>query len=762
MRDIAPGKQTGPQGALPVNSHQKEKQPKGIERCFDVPFVTGLARREKQIQQNYRPVIAVHKWFARRPGTLFRALLVAEFVAGHLPTSYFRSHNLKGIRVADPFMGGGTPLLEANRLGCDVLGYDINPMAYWIVRQEIQQLDLNAYAVAARAVGERLEKEIGFLYRTSCIYCQNPEAHVKYFLWVKVQRCLECHREYALFPGYLLAENRRHTHDVLICPNCGELNEVDNRRQPGNCRSCGSALVLTGPARRNRCPCPHCGKINTYPNSESGPPGHRLVAIEYHCPRCRVKHQGRFFKKPDEADLARYQQAVAMWQALTPVFVPDEQIPAGDETDRLHHWGYHYYREMFNERQLLGLELICRMVTEQKNQEVRNALATNLSDLLRYQNMLCRYDSYALKSLDIFSVHGFPVGLLQCESNLLGIKSPQGTNIGSGGWSNIVDKFIRAKEYCRHPFEVTYSGGRKRIVMINGEWIGETRECAGQLEKKGVDLRCASATTAELLAQSLDAVVTDPPYFANVQYAELMDFCYVWLRRLIASNEPCFAGPSTRNENELTGNTTMERGLDYFTQGLAQVFRRFTVALKPGAPFVFTFHHNSPEAYYPVAVALLDAGLVCTAAIPCPAEMSASIHINGTSSSIVDTVFVNRSTGTISRRTLTRDAATIAQLVLEDLEKLAAGGLKPTLGDTRCLLFGHLTRLAVWYLRNNWNATLSSPEKLNRVARFFQESGGEKIIDYYIPKNVMICSKRTGAIREADLSYGDEDDEIPF
>ena len=50
--------------------------------------------------------------------------------------------------------------------------------------------------------------------------------------------------------------------------------------------------------------------------------------------------------------------------------------------------------------------------------------------------MLCRYDAMALKSLDIFSVHGFPVGLLQCESNLLGIvDGVAGTNVGSGGWS---------------------------------------------------------------------------------------------------------------------------------------------------------------------------------------------------------------------------------------------------------------------------------------------------------------------------------------
>ncbi|MFZ1576269.1 MAG: DUF1156 domain-containing protein [Chromatiaceae bacterium] len=50
-----------------------------IEHAFDTPFVAALALKEKQIQQNYRPIIAVHKWFARRPGTLFRALALAEF-----------------------------------------------------------------------------------------------------------------------------------------------------------------------------------------------------------------------------------------------------------------------------------------------------------------------------------------------------------------------------------------------------------------------------------------------------------------------------------------------------------------------------------------------------------------------------------------------------------------------------------------------------------------------------------------------------------
>src|SRR3954468_10214786 len=116
-----------------------------IEKKFDLKFVAGMALREKQIQQNYRPIIAVHKWFARRPGTLFRSLVLSEFSDKPLAEIYFRPNDFPGRMVADPFMGGGTPLLEANRVGCDVQGFDINPMAAWVVREEIEHIDLDAY-----------------------------------------------------------------------------------------------------------------------------------------------------------------------------------------------------------------------------------------------------------------------------------------------------------------------------------------------------------------------------------------------------------------------------------------------------------------------------------------------------------------------------------------------------------------------------------------------------------------------------------------
>ena len=113
----------------------------------------------------------------------------------------------------------------------------------------------------------------------------------------------------------------------------------------------------------------------------------------------------------------------------------------------------------------------------------------------------------ALKAQDVFAVHGFPVGLLQCEPNLLGILNAQGAPVGSGGWLNIVDKYSRAKQYCVLPCEIQRQGRR------------------------------------------------------NVQYSELMDFCYVGLRGLAPAQTEGFSRLSTQTAQDLTGNVTQGRGL---------------------------------------------------------------------------------------------------------------------------------------------------------------------------------------------------------
>ncbi len=710
-----------------------------IEKHFDIPFIGSMALKEKQIQQVFRPIIAVHKWFARRPGTLFRGLILAEFGNRPINEIYFHPNDFQGKLIADPFMGGGTPLIEANRVGCDVIGYDINPMSVWIVREEMAHINVKSYLQTTKDLITFLEPQIGDSYITDCPHYGDLDVPAKYYIWVKILDCIKCNKSFDLFPGYILAKNARHPNHVLICANCGELNEVGNLNKLGNCRNCGSDLIVEGPAKRSHCICPHCGEKNQYPRNNSGPPKHRLVAIEYYNPKRYGKHIGRFFKKPDQKDLRKIEISNSKWESKEPHFVPNQEILPGDETNRLIRWGYHNYRDLFNSRQLLGLELSCEFINNLSDERLRHALATNLSDLLRYQNMLCRYDTMSLKSLDIFSIHGFPVGLIQCESNLLGIKNGKGENIGSGGWKNIIEKYYQAKLYCFHPYEINRHKNQNLRIPIKGEWIGDN-----YLNRRPrlINIQCENSSTIKLKKASLDAVFTDPPYFSNVQYSELMDFCYVWLRRLVGNDTECFERESTRSPEEVSGNVTQSRGLNHFTEALSAVYRNMSQALKPGAPLVFTFHHNLLDAYFSIGTAILDSGLNCYATLPCPAEMGGSIHIHGTESSIVDTVFVCRSHGQTRLGQYFENLDQLEDVVHKDLVMLRQAGMKPSIGDIRCIVFGHVTRKAICDLRNEWDSSLATKTRLSTIQESIKNIGdNQKLINKLYKSSNNIINK---------------------
>jgi adenine-specific DNA methylase len=686
-----------------------------IERRFDVAFAAEITAREKQIQQVHRPIVGVHKWFARRPGSLLRALLLAEFAEGRLSDVYARSHGFAGRIVVDPFMGGGTTLFEANRMGFRAAGCDVNPMAWWVVRQSLAPVDRAAFLEAAAEVTADVEAEVGELYRTRCRRCGDP-APVKYFLWVKREACPACGEACDLFPGHLVAKNDRHTHFVLHCPECRELVEVghlpgrDERVACPSCRARFRWAVGRASRGRFRCDCGHRGRYPT--GADGGAPRHRLFGLELHCAACRPGQRGRLFATPDADDLARFERAQKQLARRADLLLPEDEIPAGDETRRLHRWGHRRFRDLFNERQLLALGLLLRRVRAVPDAETRWALATVFSDFLRYQNLLCRYDPYSLKCQDVFAVHGFPVGLLPCENNVLGIPG-----VGSGGFRHFVRKYERAKAWCELPTETLPGPGRPRRVETPGERVAARFVSRPEEPSAGrsVLLHRGSIEDLTLPEGSVDGIFTDPPYFDNVQYAELMDFCFAWLRLLLGEEVPELARVSTRSTRELTGNTTSGRGLEHFTEGLSRVFVAAARALRPGGPFVFTYHHNAPEAYAPLVVALLDAGLVCTATLPAPAEMTASLHIHGTGSSVVDSVFVCR------HRPGRAPAGRVGPVLLRrwlgrDRDALAAGGVRATPGDLRCLAFGHLARAATSRLAPGWTAGDSAASRLARVA----------------------------------------------
>jgi hypothetical protein len=207
----------------------------------------------------------------------------------------------------------------------------------------------------------------------------------------------------------------------------------------------------------------------------------------------------------------------------------------------------------------------------------------------------------------------------------------------------------------------------------------------------------------------------------------------------------------------------MRRGLDHFGEGLSAVFQRMAASLKPGAPLVFTYHHNDMNAYIPIAVGILDAGLTCSASLPCPAEMGASIHINRTGSSIIDTVFVCRSKGIMLKKWMAESAKDVANIVLEDIENLRAGSVKPTLGDTRCIAFGHLIRLAIWALRKDWDKSQKITKRMAKVQAWLKDFGEWREVEKHV-QNSSIPNQRAQLfiISENQHEYGAEHAEVPF
>jgi len=391
----------------------------------------------------------------------------------------------------------------------------------------------------------------------------------------------------------------------------------------------------------------------------------------------------------------------------SPFWPADELIPDGHETARLLNWGYLRWIDLFSDRQLYGLGLLAARIDAEKDGPVKRALQTMFSDFLRYQNMLCRYDRQGLKPSDIFSLHGFPVPRVACEVALIGT-----AKVGSGGFRHALAKYVRAKRWCRAPYEKADQGKNRPTVP---ETIGSkfVRSPARLGTSRRAYLKRGSLQVDELEEASVDIVLTDPPYFANVQYGELMDFCYVWLRRL-SPKTSFFKRPSTKTRDDAVGSGG-EDSVDIveFTGRLSTVFEAATKTLKPGAPFCFTYHHNDLDAYAPLVVACLNAGLVPTAVFASPSEMRSSTHIHKRNAATVDTLFVLRKPPVtdLSRQRRADDAGGVRR----HLAALRRVGLRPTEADRDCLRSGQLAARAMVELADDWPPT-SDPAELFRLA----------------------------------------------
>lgn len=602
----------------------QESKTTALECDFPIVEISQVAERESWRKEVNRPIYHIHKWWATRLGSVFRGIILATLSRPgiNIWKGFYDRHQFTDKVVLDPFMGSGTTLGEAVKLGAKAVGCDINPVSTFLVRQAFTRVSEAQLRAAFAYLEQKVAPEIRRYYQT-----RDPQSGelipVLYFFWVKVVTTPEG-ETIPLFSRYVFSQDaypKKKPKAQIVCPNCWGLIEDRYDASDLTCPHCAHRFnpqkgpasgqyVITSNGSRYR--------IKDLLPSDGRPPAHRLYAIM----ALRPNGEKVYLPARDE-DLSLYAEAEARLQRET-LPLPTLAVRPGHNTDQARGYNYTHWRYFFNSRQLLSLGLLLRGILEIKDEKVQEQMLCLFSSTFEFNNMFCSFKGEGTGAVrPIFSNH-----ILKPERTPLE-NSVWGTVKSSGTFSTLFEsRLIRAKRYLDEPFEVNFER------PITGKRTGPKKIVAS----KPIDVQCVESweefnSTANSLMvlngdssrlplpdSSVDAVVTDPPYFDFVHYSELSDFFFAWLSPVLKVRYPWFDRPNSSNHSEV-----QHKDPRVFARQLTSVFSECHRVLKDDGGVAFSFHHSRAEGWAAIYEAITTAGFVVVAAHPVHAELRAAI-----------------------------------------------------------------------------------------------------------------------------------------
>jgi putative DNA methylase len=268
------------------------------------------AREGWRPKQQYQ----VHRWFARRFSSVVRSLLVAACASNDTDfwAGYKDGVDYTGFTVLDPFVGGGTSVVEAQKLGATTIGVDVDAVACAITRFETQSHD----GADLEAALHRLEARIGdkLLRYYTTRDAEGQQRKVLHFFWVQRVKCGECGQLVDAHPHYQLAYQAEGYYQWVFCPDCHAIAKLPRSRRRHVC-GCGRKFQIhSGIVRRGVLMCPRCNHheslINLARRTKSCPKWY-LFALETlpldH--RRRAPLSDRLFQTATDTDRAIFRSA---------------------------------------------------------------------------------------------------------------------------------------------------------------------------------------------------------------------------------------------------------------------------------------------------------------------------------------------------------------------------------------------------------------------------------------------------------------------
>lgn len=557
----------------------------------------------------------------------YRAIQSAEGELYNTPDRHIENEDVKGKeaklrgaieaflnrmpRVFDPFAGGGAIPLEASRLGCRSYGNDINPVAHIIQKGSLEfpqkfgkpivysrdefiqrygEAEYRRYAadhpLAATSGRVRIENRLAFdveFYAKELL--RRAEAEVGHFYpadekgrkpiayyWARVGTCSNpsCRAEVPLLKGFYLANTtNKQVHLKPIISG----NKIEFAIGKG--RFDGEGWMSRG---NLRCPC--CGNVTNVnalkEQFKKGETSEKILAVIWD------GRGGKEYRKPSTEDLA------ILSQIPTNIERPSEAMPV-TYTQALPSctWGLERWSDMFFPRQILAMQTLSLKVNELKNEidwsnDYGKAVATYLGIVISkysdYNNAFTVWTPNAEQLSHAFSKQALPMVFDFPESNPF--KESGGSPYNMLGW---VIRYIETESSSVFSTE----------------------------------LKNASSGDKEQFSRKyLDAVVTDPPYYDAIAYADISDFFYVWLKRTLSDIYPVnFATPQTPKSDECTAlrhhhRGNVEKANQHFENKLLQIFDAIEHQTSDVVSIMFA--HQSTAAWTTLCNSILGARLNIT------------------------------------------------------------------------------------------------------------------------------------------------------
>lgn len=544
--------------------------------------VNGRVRREQHNREVYVPPISLFRWWARRPHALIGALIDAA------------CENQKTLVISDPFSGGGTVALEAARRGLPLYAQDLHP---WVVVGLATALDgvrPEVIAAAASAVLDAVRVECASLYTTTCP--DHGEANeLSHVFWVRTLGCPQCARTTHLFPYSLLTLASREASEsegYFGCPACGLLSRHRaTGRVVRKCPGCGRGLA--GPDeplladRHAICSHPDCKA--SFPAFDGTAPVWLPVLVQRECTSAnrRLSH----FDAPTAEEMDPGHEDMVPGPLR-------EKIPDGIETSLLRRAGFVRWSDLYPPRQLRTLAACGSAIEElDVSVAVKSRLRLAICGAAEMAGYLSRWDRYYPKAFEAMANHRFAALGFACESNLL-------ANRGRGTLRRRFAHSVAAARWSED--NMTLDGSVRMASSVD------------RRRRVGSGAVLASGSSERQLPSdgSVDLVLTDPPYFDDVQYAELASLFLIWARTvaLVPSSVTLDVA------SEAVVNSSRGSGLTEYREMLTRIFREARRTLKSSGRLVLTFHNTDIKAWWALARALHDADLAVHALAVAEAE----------------------------------------------------------------------------------------------------------------------------------------------